>query len=91
MDDPYIKIKGVRKYPYRAVDKEDKTVDVLLAAHRDVAAARRFFAKAKRENHAPTRIAMDKSGANKAAIDDINSSAVGPISVREVKYLNNTI
>ena len=91
MDETYIKIKGVWKYLYRAVDKEGKTVDFLLTAHRDVAATRRFFEKAMRENGAPTKIAMDKSGANKAAIDEINSSTVGPISVRQVKYLNNIV
>ena len=63
----------------------------LLTAHRDVAAARRFFEKAMRGNGAPTKIAMDKSGADKAAIDDINRSTVGPIPVRQVKYLNNIV
>ena len=32
---------------------------------------------------------MDKSGANKAAIDAINASRDVPILVRQVKYLNN--
>jgi len=34
---------------------------------------------------------MDKSGANKGAIDAINSSTVVPIVVRQVKYLNNIV
>lgn len=65
MDETYVKIKGVWKYLYRAVDKDGKTVDFLLTAHRDTAAARRFFEKAMRENGTPDKIAMDKSGANK--------------------------
>lgn len=32
---------------------------------------------------------MDKSGANKAAIDEINAGREIPIVVRQVKYLNN--
>jgi putative transposase len=32
MDETYIKVKGVWKYLYRAVDKEGKTVDFLLTA-----------------------------------------------------------
>ena len=46
MDETYIKVKGVWKYLYRAVDKEGKTVDFLLTAKRDQAAAKRFFDKA---------------------------------------------
>jgi len=34
---------------------------------------------------------MDKSGANKAAIDAINAGSKVPIAVRQVKYLNNII
>ena len=34
---------------------------------------------------------MDKSGANKAAIDEINRSQDVPITVRQVKYLNNIV
>jgi len=34
---------------------------------------------------------MDKSGANKAAIDGINAGRETPIVVRQVKYLNNIV
>jgi transposase-like protein len=34
---------------------------------------------------------MDKSGANKAAIDEINASREIPMVVRQVKYLNNIV
>ena len=44
MDETYIKVKGAWKYLYRAVDKQGKTVDFLLTAKRDKAAAMRFFA-----------------------------------------------
>src|SRR5712692_1909307 len=53
------------KYLYRAVDKEGKTVDFLLTAKRDKAAAMRFFDKAMRDNDVPEKVTMDKSGANK--------------------------
>ncbi len=43
MDETYIKVKGVWKYLCRAVDKEGKTIDFLLTAERDKAAAMRFF------------------------------------------------
>ena len=91
MDETYIKVKGVWKYLYRAVDKNGKTVDFLLTAKRDMAAAKRFFDKAMAANGKPDKIAMDKSGANKAAIDAINFNCDVPIVVRQVKYLNNIV
>jgi transposase-like protein len=50
VDETYVKIKGCWTYLYRAVDKEGKTVDFLLRAKRDVAAAKAFF---RRGLHAP--------------------------------------
>jgi putative transposase len=91
MDETYIKVKGTWKYLYRAVDKEGKTVDFLLTAQRDMAAAKRFFDKAMDRNGVPEKVGMDKSGANKAAIDEINGSRSVPITVRQVKYLNNIV
>ena len=91
MDETYIKVKGVWKYLYRAVDKEGKTVDFLLTAKRDKAAANRFFEKAMRHNGDPETVTMDKSGTNKAAIDGINNDRDAPIEVRQIKYLNNIV
>jgi len=34
---------------------------------------------------------MDKSGTNKAAIDEINANREIPMVVRQVKYLNNIV
>src|SRR5450830_1731110 len=53
--------------------------------------AKRFFDKAMSANGAPDKVAMDKSGANKAAIDAINVGRDVPIVVRQVKYLNNIV
>lgn len=91
MDETYIKVKGTWKYLYRAVDKEGKTVDFLLTARRDKAAALRFFEKSMKTNGVPEKVTMDKSGANKAAMDEINARGDAPIIVRQVKYLNNIV
>ena len=45
-DETYIKVKGDDKYLYRAVDSTGQTIDFLLTAKRDAAAAKRFFRKA---------------------------------------------
>jgi transposase-like protein len=52
VDETYVKIKGRWTYLYRAVDKYGKTVDFLLRAKRDVAAAKAFFRRAFK-NHEP--------------------------------------
>ncbi|MCS0706452.1 IS6 family transposase [Massilia aurea] len=91
MDETYIKVKGFWKYLYLAVDKHGKTVDFLLTAKRDKAAVKRFFDKAVGAKGDPEKVAMDKSGANKAAMDTINAGRAVPILVRQVKYLNNIV
>jgi transposase-like protein len=91
MDETYVKVKGQWKYLYRAVDKEGKTVDFLLRAHRDKAAARRYFEKAIDQNGAPETVTVDKSGANLAALQAINAERETPIKVRQNKYLNNIV
>src|SRR6266853_5038362 len=50
VDETYVRIKGRWTYLYRAVDSDGKTVDFLLRAKRDVAAAKAFF---RRGLHAP--------------------------------------
>src|SRR5471032_3587895 len=91
MDETYIKIKGIWKYLYRAVDKQGKTIDRLLTAKRDMAAAKHFFDKAINANGNPEKVAKHKSGANKAAIDAINAGRAVSVIVRQVKYLNNIV
>jgi putative transposase len=56
-----------------------------------MAAAKRFFDKAMGANGDPEKGAMDKSGANKAAIDVINGGRDVPIVACQVKYLNNIV
>jgi len=46
MDETSIKVNGVWKCLYRAVDRQGDTVDFLLTARRELAAARRSFERA---------------------------------------------
>ena len=91
MDETYIKVRGPWKYLYRAVDKEGRTIDFLLRAKRDKAVATRFFKKAMRQNGEPDKVTLDKSGANKAAMNPINQDRDESIEVRQIKYLNNIV
>jgi len=93
MDETYIKIKGQWKYLYRAVDSAGQTIDFLLTAKRDAAAALRFFRKAIRHHGEPEIVTIDKSGANTAALATLNADkpAEESITVRQSKYLNNLV
>ena len=46
IDETYIKVKGEDKYLYRALDSTGQTIDFLLTAKRDTAAAKRFLRRA---------------------------------------------
>jgi transposase-like protein len=91
MDETYVKVRGEWRYLYRAVDKEGNTVDFLLRARRNKAAAQRYFEKSIRQNGVPETVTIDKSGANLAALHAVNAERDTPIKIRQVKYLNNVV
>jgi putative transposase len=93
MDETYIKIKGQWKYLYRAVDTAGQTIDFLLTAKRDAAAAQRFFCKATRHHGEPEVVTIDKSGASTAALATLNAGKPDEdtMTVRQSKYLNNLV
>ena len=43
VDETYVKVNGVWRYVYRAVDQHGQVIDVLVSKRRDGEAARRFF------------------------------------------------
>lgn len=93
MDETYIKIKGEWYFLYRAVDKYGDTIDFLLRKKRNNAAAKAFFRKSFRHNGRPDKVAIDKSGANKLALDKLNEGLEGDdkMKIMQSKYLNNMV
>ncbi len=91
MDETYINVGGQWKYLYRAVDRASATIDLLLRAHRDYAAARAFFERTIDAHGVPETITIDKSGANTAAVESYNTEHNAGIELRQVKYLNNIV
>jgi len=95
MDETYIKIKGKWHYLYRAVDKFGKTIEFMVSKRRDGNAAKAFFRKAFRHNRLPYRINIDKSGANKAALEHFNKpgwlTGEQNFILSQAKYLNNIV
>lgn len=51
----------------------------------------RFFEKAMLANGIPEKVTMDKSGANKSAIDQIVEDKNIAVEIRQIKYLNNIV
>ena len=65
--------------------------DFLLCAHRDYAAARRFFERAIDLHGVLEKITIDKNGANTAAIEGLRADSGANIELRQSKYLNNIV
>ena len=78
VDETYIKVRGVWTYLYRAVDSVGQTIDFLLSARRNAAAARRFFRKALRQPHTvnPRTITVDKNAAYPSAVTRLKFSGL---------------
>ena len=96
MDETYIKVKGQWTYLYRAIDKYGNTVDFMLSEHKDEAAAAAFFKQAIDNSGLPSKVVIDKSGANNASLENINSlfflaGLYCFIDILKVKYLNNSV
>ena len=95
IDETYIKVKGQDKYLYRALDSTGQTIDFLLTAKRDAAAAKRFLVKAidASGNPMPRVMNVDKNPAYPAAVEALKADGIIPrrVRLRQCKYLNNVI
>ena len=81
-------------YLCRAVDKEGRTVDFLLRAKRDVAAAKAFFRLAfRRQGRLPLKITLDGyQASHRAAKEALDEHPEGnQCKIRSSKYLNNSM
>ena len=95
VDETYVKVKGRWTYLYRAVDSRGQTIDFLLSARRDTAAAKRFFGKALGQPHTvkPRTITVDKNPAYPRAVAELKEDGERwrRSRLRQVKYLNNIV
>src|SRR3954466_6579020 len=95
VDETYVKGKGRWTYLSGAVDSRGQTIDFLLSAKRDAAAAKRFFRKALGQPHTvnPRTITVDKNPAYPCAVEHMKAD--GELwrrsRLRQVKYLNNIV
>ena len=95
IDETYIRIKGEDRYLYRALDSTGQTIDFLLMARRDTAAAKRFLVRVMEASGSamPRVMNVDKNPAYLAPVEALKSDRSLPrrVQLRQCKYLNNVI
>ncbi|MEV7232201.1 IS6 family transposase [Polymorphospora sp. NPDC051019] len=76
VDETYVKVNGVWRYVYRAVDQYGQVIDVLVSARRDAAAARRFFERALTTvKVTPVEVVTDAAPTYPGVLDELIPSA----------------
>jgi transposase-like protein len=87
VDETYVKMSGVWRYVYRAVDDGGQVIDVYVAARRDVAAARRFFTTAITAQSTPDEVVTDLAQALETVIEEVAPHAFHNTE----QYANNRV
>jgi transposase-like protein len=88
VDETYVRVNGVWRYVYRAVDQYGQVIDVLVSVRRDADAARRFFRRALSTlKVTPTVVVTDAAPVYPAVLDELIPSAWHHVE----RYANNPI
>jgi IS6 family transposase len=88
VDETYVKVSGVWRCVYRAVDQYGQVIDILVSKRRDGHAARRFFARALSTLKViPTEMVTDKAPVYPRVLDDLVPAGWHHVE----RYANNRI
>ncbi len=88
VDETYVKVNGVWRYVYRAVDQYGQVIDVLASPRRDADAARRFFHRAPATLKVmPSEVVTDAAAVYPGVLDELIPSAWHHVE----QYANNPI
>ncbi|MDV6278130.1 IS6 family transposase [Rhodococcus erythropolis] len=86
VDEVFVKIRGVRKYLWRAVDQHGNVLDIVIQSTRNGRAATRFFRKIRRkQSRRPRVLITDKLASYRVA----HRNTMSTTEHRHNKYLNN--
>ena len=85
VDETYVKVAGVWRYVYRAVDGYDQVIDVYVSTRRHVTAARKFFATAIAEDGEPEEVITDRAATLANVIEELLPQALH----NTIKYASN--
>ena len=87
VDETYVKVSGVWRYVYRAVDDNGQVIDVFVSPKRNLAAAREFFGRAIAAHGKPDEVVTDLAQALETVIEELL-----PDSFHNTKqYANNRV
>ena len=75
VDETYVKVSGVWRYVYRAVDQHGQVIDVFVSRRRDIASARRFFTTALAAHRSPVEVITDRAPALANVIEELFPAA----------------
>jgi transposase-like protein len=88
VDETYVKVAGQWRYVYRAIDQFGQVIDVLVSAHRDVKAARRFLQRAIGITKAtPVEVVTDRAPVYPLVLEELLPAAWHSTD----QYANNRI
>jgi transposase-like protein len=88
VDETYVKVGGVWRYVYRAVDQHGQIIDILVSKRRDGQAARRFFTRALTTLKViRTEVVTDKAPVYPMVLDELVPAAWHHVE----QYTNNRI
>jgi transposase-like protein len=88
VDETYVKVNGVWRYVYRAIDQHGQVIDVLVSKRRDSEAARRFFRRALSTLKVmPTEVVTDAAPVYPRVLDELVPAAWHHVE----RYANNRI
>ena len=76
VDETYVKVAGVWRYVYRAVDQHGQVIDVYVSQRRDIASARTFFTAALTVHGDPTEVITDRAPALANVIEELVPAAL---------------
>ncbi len=76
VDETYVKVSGVWRYVYRAVDQHGQVIDVYASHRRDIASARRFFTAALTVHGDPGEVITDRAPALANVIEELVPAAL---------------
>ena len=87
VDETYVRVAGVWRYVYRAIDEYGQVIDVYVSRRRNTTAARRFFNTAIGHHGRPREVTTDLAAPLLRVVDELIPDAVHHTE----RYANNRI
>ena len=87
VDETYVRVAGVWRYVYRAVDQYGQVIDVYVSKRRNLVAARSFFESALSAHERPVEVTTDLAAPLLRVVDELLPDVVHHTE----QYANNRI